>query len=138
MKAIRRYKLPVILNSRNVVYKLNYMINIINTAICYIGNVLKEQILSFHHKGKKFFFNLILFIYEIMGFPDGSVGKESVCSAGDTGDVGSIPGLGRSPGEGNNDPLQYSCLENLMDRGDCRALWGHKESNRTEQLTLSG
>ena len=73
-----------------------------------------------------------------MGFPDGSVGKESVCSAGDTGDVGSIPGLGRSPGEGNNDPLQYSCLENLMDRGDCRALWGHKESNRTEQLTLSG
>ena len=43
-----------------------------------------------------------------------SVGKESVCNSGDPG---SIPGLGRSPGEGNDNPLQYSCLENLMDRG---------------------
>ena len=41
-------------------------------------------------------------------------GKESACS---TGDLGSIPGLGRSPGEGNGNPLQYPCLENLMDRG---------------------
>ena len=46
--------------------------------------------------------------------PSGSDGKESVCSAGDPG---SIPGLGRSPGEGNGNPLQYPCLENLMDRG---------------------
>ena len=43
-----------------------------------------------------------------------SVGNESACSAGDPG---SIPGLGRSPGEGNGNPLQYPCLENLMDRG---------------------
>ena len=43
-----------------------------------------------------------------------SVGKESACSAGD---LGSIPRLGRSPGEGNGHPLQYPCLENLMDRG---------------------
>ena len=43
-----------------------------------------------------------------------SVSKESACSAGDPG---LIPGLGRSPGEGNGDPLQYPCLENLMDRG---------------------
>ena len=43
-----------------------------------------------------------------------SVGKESACSAGNPG---SIPGLGRSPGEGNGNPLQYPCLENLMDRG---------------------
>ena len=43
-----------------------------------------------------------------------SVGKVSPCSAGDPG---SIPGLGRSPGEGNGNPLQYPCLENLMDRG---------------------
>ena len=50
-----------------------------------------------------------------MGFPRSSVGKESACSAGD---LGSIPGLGRSPGEGNGDSLQYPCLENLMDRGD--------------------
>ena len=46
--------------------------------------------------------------------PGGSVGKESTCS---TGDLGSIPGLGRSPGEGNGNPLQYSCLENFMDTG---------------------
>ena len=52
-----------------------------------------------------------------MGFPDGSVGKESACHAGDTGNMGSIPGLGRSPGAGNGNPLQYSCLKNPMDRG---------------------
>ena len=49
-----------------------------------------------------------------LGFPYSSVGKESACSAGDPG---SIPGLGRSPGKGNGDPLQYPCLENLMDKG---------------------
>ena len=43
--------------------------------------------------------------------------KESTCSARDVRDVGSIPGLGRSHGEGNGNPLQYSCLENLMDCG---------------------
>ena len=47
-----------------------------------------------------------------MGFPDGSAGKESVCNAGD---LGSIPGLGRSPGEGKGYALQYSGLENSMD-----------------------
>ena len=44
-------------------------------------------------------------------------GKESACSAGDTGDTSSIPGVGRCSGEGNGNPLQYSCLENPMDRG---------------------
>ena len=48
----------------------------------------------------------------ILGFSGGSDGKASLCSAGDQG---SIPGLGRSPGEGNGSPLQYSCLENSMD-----------------------
>ena len=43
-------------------------------------------------------------------------GKESACNAGDTGDTGSIPGSRRSPGGGNGNPLQYSCLENPMDR----------------------
>ena len=52
------------------------------------------------------------------GFPRISVDKESVCN---TGDLGLIPGSGRSPGEGNGSPLQYSCLENPMDRGACRA-----------------
>ena len=50
--------------------------------------------------------------------PGSLVGKESACSAGEPG---LIPGLGRSPGEGNGNPLQYSCLENLMDRGVWRA-----------------
>ena len=49
-----------------------------------------------------------------MGFPCSSVGKESACSAGD---LDSVPGSGRSPGEGNGNPLQYSCLESSMDRG---------------------
>ena len=47
-------------------------------------------------------------------FPGGSDGKVSACNAGDPG---STPGLGRSPGEGNGKPLQYSCLENPIDRG---------------------
>ena len=50
-------------------------------------------------------------------FPDGSVGKESAWDAGDTGDVGLIPGSGISSGEGNGNPLQYSWLKNTMDRG---------------------
>ena len=50
----------------------------------------------------------------IGSFPGGSDGKESICNAGDPG---SIPGLGRSPGEGNSYPLQYSCLGNPVDRG---------------------
>ena len=54
----------------------------------------------------------------IGGFPHGSVGKESACNVGDPG---SIPGLGRSPGEGHGHPLQYSCLQNSMDRGAWRA-----------------
>ena len=49
-----------------------------------------------------------------MGFPGGSEVKASACNAGD---LGSIPGLGRSPGEGNGNPLQSSCLENPMDKG---------------------
>ena len=52
------------------------------------------------------------------GFPDGSDGKEPACNEGDQG---SIPGLGRSPGGGHGDPLQYSCLENPMDRGAWQA-----------------
>ena len=49
----------------------------------------------------------------VLGFPGGLDGKESACSAGD---LGPIPGLGRSPGEGNDNPRHYSCLENPMDR----------------------
>ena len=60
--------------------------------------------------------NILLWLK--MGFLSGSAGKESTGNAGDSGDTGSIPGLGRSPGGGNGNPLQYSCLENSMDRGD--------------------
>ena len=54
-----------------------------------------------------------------MNFPHSSVGKESACNAGAPG---SIPGLGRSSGEGNGNPLQYSHLENPMDRGTWQAM----------------
>ena len=55
---------------------------------------------------------MILYTF-LLGFPGGSVVKESACNAGD---AGSIPGWGRSPGEGSGNPLHYSCLENPMDR----------------------
>ena len=63
------------------------------------------------------------------GFPGGSVVKNLPASTGDAGDVGSIPGVGRSLGEGNGYPLQYSCLENPKDRGAWRtAAYGVAES----------
>ena len=70
-----------------------------------------------------------------MVFPGGSDGEASVYNAGD---LGSIPGSGRFPGEGNGNPLQYSCLENPMDGGAwCRLLsMGSKESDMTERLHL--
>ena len=52
-----------------------------------------------------------------MGFPGGTVVKNPPAKAGAAGAAGSIPGLGRSPGRGHGNPLQYSCLENSMDRG---------------------
>ena len=63
-----------------------------------------------------------------MGFPDSSVGKESACSVGD---LGSISGLGKSPGEGKGYPLQYSGLEKSMDSPQ-----GPKELDMTEQLSF--
>ena len=57
-----------------------------------------------------------------MGFPGGSVVKNPPASAGNAEDSGSIPGSGRSLGEGNGNPLQYSCLENPMDRGVWQAI----------------
>ena len=58
---------------------------------------------------------------ERRGFPSGLDGEEYGCSAGITEDTGSIPECGRSPGEGNGNPLQYSCLENPMDMGAGKA-----------------
>ena len=76
-------------------------------------------------------FNFLFYI----SFPAGLASKESAC---DAGDLGLIPGLGRSPGEENGYPLQYSCLENSMERG---AWWatvhGVAELDATERLSLS-
>ena len=66
-----------------------------------------------------------------MGFPGGSDGKESAYYSGD---LGSIPGLGRSPERRHGNPLQYSCLENPHGQRGLAgySLWGHKESDLTE------
>ena len=71
----------------------------------------------------------------IKGFPGSSEGKESACNAGDTGDAGLIPGLERFPGERNASPLQYSCLENSMDRG---AWWATVHGTAKSQTQLMG
>ena len=67
----------------------------------------------------------------MFGLPCGSAGKESACNARN---LGMIPGMGRSPGEGRRYPLQYSGLENSMD---CIVHGGHKELETTERLSLS-
>ena len=74
------------------------------------------------------------------GLPGGSVVKNL---SANTGQVGLIPGLGRSPGEGNGNPLQDSCLENSMDRGAWRAIvhrvaknWTHRDCNRDKDFFL--
>ena len=71
-----------------------------------------------------------------MGFPGSSDGKESACNAGDPG---SIPWLGRFPGEGNGNPLQYSCLENLMDGRAWKATvhWVAKSQTRLHDFTFT-
>ena len=65
-----------------------------------------------------------------LGFPGSSDGKASACNVRDLG-------LEDPPGEGIGNPLQYSCLEDSMNRGDWQATGGHKESDTTKQLTLS-
>ena len=75
--------------------------------------------------------------YIQQGFSDSSVGKEPTCSAGDIWDEGLIPRLGRSPGEGNGNALQYFCLKNPLDRGGWWAtLQRDKESDKTEWLSM--
>ena len=69
--------------------------------------------------------------YNGEGFPGGSEVKASACN---TGDLGSIPGSGRSPGEGNGNPLQYSCLENPMDG---EAWWEAKSPRSLKELDVT-
>ena len=70
-----------------------------------------------------------------LGFPGDASGKESACSSGDTGDAGLIPGLGRSPRGRNSYPLQYSCLENSMDRGVWQVKVHRVAKSRTQLYT---
>ena len=71
-------------------------------------------------------------LYLGKGFPCGSAGKQAACSVGN---LGLIPGLGQSPGEGKGYPLQYCGLEN--SRHGLYSSWGRKESDTTERLSLS-
>ena len=81
---------------------------------------------------KKWYLVALIYISYVMngGFSSGSNGKESACN---TGDQRSIPGSRRSPGEGNGNPLQYSCLENPMDRGAWQATVCGVIKSRTRQ-----
>ena len=77
------------------------------------------SVLNFRSYPRETYSHLIILdkldkFYVKLGFSGGSDGKESACNAGD---LSSVPGLGRSPGGGQSNPLQYSCLENSMDRG---------------------
>ena len=69
----------------------------------------------------------------------GTVGKESTCKAGDTGDMGLIPRLERSPGEGHGNPLQYTCLENPHGQRSLEGCspWGRKDWDTTERLSTA-
>ena len=88
---------------------------------------------TFHRDSLGARYLLCISTYE--GFPDSLAGKESTCNAGD---LGSIPELGRSPGEGNGYPLQYSCLENPRGQRSLQGYspWGCKELDTTEQLSI--
>ena len=86
------------------------------------GIILKIFVSKMYlYKGK-------LFVPLTISFLHGSVGKESACNAGDAGDVGSIPGLRRSRGGENGNPLRCSCLKTPMDS----VTWWVTESNTTE------
>ena len=75
--------------------------------------------------------------FPLSASPVAQMAQDGIESAHDAGDTGSIPGSGRSPGEGNGNPLQYSCLENSMHRGAWRATaHGVAELDMTEPLTL--
>ena len=89
--------------------------------------VAKSRPLDF---SQTFFCHIIWLLHSILGFPDGSDGKVSAYNAGD---LDSIPGSGRSSGEGNGYPSQYSCLENPMGRG---AWWVHDTESNMTKATL--
>ena len=86
------------------------------TSVCvhYKSNVIKFICQSHHCE----FYNMVKASSNSeKELPQWLSGKESACNAGNADDTGSVPGLGRTPGGGNGNPVQYSCLENPMDRG---------------------
>ena len=111
-------------------------IHIQRIIFCLIFLIIKKRTLNILQHGWTLKTGVKCFThFNSWGFPGSSTGKEYACNAGN---LGSIPGLGRSPGEGNGYPLQYSCLENSMDRGAWQATspWGHKESDTTATFTF--
>ena len=105
----------ILLNSRNV--RLNQI------SLFYADNIQHSIVTLITLTGRHFF--------------TGSVGKESTCNSGDTGDAGLIPGSGGPLGERSGNLFQYSCLGNPMDRGEVQpsVLGGHKDLDMTEQLS---
>ena len=106
--------------------------HVIMSKYCKVAARMSPSLLTTHHKSLlcasiAFILNYQSDIYH-MCFPGGSVSKEAACSAGDP-DL--LPGLERSPGEGNGNPLQYSCLGNFMVRG---AWWVHGVTKSWTQL----
>ena len=113
--------LPLVWNFK----KLDYISLLKEVILIYAENTPKDPSLRYtalntecKHRGylkkPKQKSGYLVLAWQMLGFPCSSFGKESACSAGD---LGLIPGLGRSSGEENGNPLQYSCLENPMDRG---------------------
>ena len=90
---------------------------IVNCYITFLANVFSFK-LEYSGVHALIFVHIFQSLLQGRGFPGGSDGKESACSAGD---LGSIPGLGTSPGKRNGCPLQYSGLENSVDRGAWQA-----------------
>ena len=108
----------------NVAKVLNY--SVLNFGIFKVPyTIVTDSIIVFNVLAKhlkillKSKFSPLIIKIAYQGFPGGSDSKESACNAGNPA---LIPGLGRSPGEGNGNPHQYSCLENPMDRGAWRAI----------------
>ena len=86
---------------------------------------------GFHHPEA-----FLEYCYPGTNFPGSSVVKKSACNAGESGDMGSSPGLGRSPKEGNGNSLQYACLENSMEGAWQATVQGVPELDMNEQLSM--
>ena len=141
VKSLFSFSISLILINYTYVnmYIYTYIIYLVNCSLRLFTNVLAKNNLKYFDYGKFQMYksrqnSIINSFYPFPNFsfifPDSSVGKESACNAGD---LGSIPGLGRSPGEGKGYPLQYSGLENSMD---C-IIHGVAQSDVTKQLSHS-